>query len=586
MKRNKITMKWSSALLIVLFVSSTFSCGDGFLDTSNPDKLNTDNFPTSVDDIELLVNDVYGRLRSGFLDSDPQAKIGYGVSHYADQAYSDNNFDAGSQNNFNANSQNVLDVWKAHYENINKANSTLDAIEKLRSINPNLTPEMLQTLSYREGEVRFIRAFNYYYLINFFGERSVSDPSDKEKMGVPIITSVAQSLGEAQVSRNTVGEVWNFIKSDLRKAQDLLNNKTWSGSDKARIGVWAVKSFLGKAHVFTQQWDSAKLVLKDVIDNSGKSLVPYDIYRDMYINKNQFNEESIFEINFNDKQVDGNWSNATNAVTYFPILISPAYIGINDLGGEEAGCNGFCNFIIHDKSIQRFGWNDTTKVDYKQAAYLNYAEQVRTNQTVDPRLWVSAQLPRVDSIFVDDKEVAIGKNFGEGIRDVIGTLYGWSFRKYTLTNRSVWAGAGINIAMNLSWIRLADVYLLYAEACQNTGDNANALEYINKVKRRAYGLPVDSSSPKDYASLTATTSAPVGDILHTDPLKYERWVELFGEQGNWWFDVCRWRIGASEAAYYEKVATAPLTWDDRKYALPIPQLEINANSNMKQNPGY
>ena len=80
--------------------------------------------------------------------------------------------------------------------------------------------------------------------------------------------------------------------------------------------------------------------------------------------------------------------------------------------------------------------------------------------------------------------------------------------------------------------------------------------------------------------------ASAGDPLSNDPLKYERWAELFGEHGSWWFDVCRWRIGAEEAAYYERVNSGELNWNDnRNYALPIPQTQINAD-NIGQNPGY
>ena len=49
------------------------------------------------------------------------------------------------------------------------------------------------------------------------------------------------------------------------------------------------KSFLGKSYIFTLQYDKARDILKDVIDNSGKTLVTYDILRNMYNLKNEFN---------------------------------------------------------------------------------------------------------------------------------------------------------------------------------------------------------------------------------------------------------------------------------------------------------
>jgi hypothetical protein len=99
-------------------------------------------------------------------------------------------------------------------------------------------------------------------------------------------------------------------------------------------------------------------------------------------------------------------------------------------------------------------------------------------------------------------------------------------------------------------------------------------------------MPVETPSPVDYPDLAAPTGAAPADHLANDPLKYERWAELFAE-GQWWFDVRRWRIGDKEAAYYGKVKAGNLTWNDNKYALPIPEQEMNNNNLIqKQNNGY
>jgi hypothetical protein len=73
------------------------------------------------------------------------------------------------------------------------------------------------------------------------------------------------------------------------------------------------------------------------------------------------------------------------------------------------------------------------------------------------------------------------------------------------------------------------------------------------------------------------------DPLANNVLLYERWSELFGE-GHWWLDVRRFGIGAAEATYYKSVMGGALSWNDKKYALPIPTAEINSNSKIVQNP--
>jgi hypothetical protein len=78
-------------------------------------------------------------------------------------------------------------------------------------------------------------------------------------------------------------------------------------------------------------------------------------------------------------------------------------------------------------------------------------------------------------------------------------------------------------------------------------------------------------------------------VLGNNPLYYERFAELFNE-GHWWFDVCRWRLGQSEAAYYKTAlnVNGTIQWNDKTYSWPIPLAEINSNSMMagQQNPGY
>jgi hypothetical protein len=97
---------------------------------------------------------------------------------------------------------------------------------------------------------------------------------------------------------------------------------------------------------------------------------------------------------------------------------------------------------------------------------------------------------------------------------------------------------------------------------------------------------VNAASPVDYASLNAATMATDPNLAN-NPLRYERWAELFGE-GHWWFDVCRWRIGSAEAtSYATSLVGGPNKWNDAKsYKWPIPVNEINTNTKMKQNPGY
>jgi hypothetical protein len=114
-------------------------------------------------------------------------------------------------------------------------------------------------------------------------------------------------------------------------------------------------------------------------------------------------------------------------------------------------------------------------------------------------------------------------------------------------------------------LRLAEQYLVRAEARAMQGDYSGAAEDINLIRDRV-GL-----SPK-----TAATQA---EILLA--IEKERRVELFAEWGHRWFDLKR-----TARADTVLGAAKPGTWQATDVLWPIPQSQINLNPALTQNPGY
>jgi len=529
------------------------------------------------------LNDLYGRLRNGFYETATGLYPRFGISldHSGDQNYADPNFNAACQISFQSTNTDVDQLWNNHYENIAKAIAFIADVNRFRDNNPALSAADKKTLDYMEAQAKFIRAYNYMILVNFFGETFITTAADNDKLGVPIIEQLASSLDAAQVKRSTIKQVWDYIIADLMSANTLLDGKTWTGADIARVSVWAVRGLLGKAYIYSQQWENAKTTLADVITQSGKTLVPFSVYSEMFNAQFEFNNESLFELNYVGDRLN-EWNTAGNLGSRLSIFLAPNYA--NPDGSITA--NGFGNYYVHDRNLLRFGWTGTATAPAAQSApaYVNLGRTLRESKQVDPRLWVATFQPYLDSLLIDGKSIPAAKNSGASFSTT--DRQAWSFHKFVQKDKSVWSGEtdAIHNGNNMYILRLADIYLLYAEALKNTGDNVGALEYINKVHRRAYNQPVNTPSSFDYPSLTATTKA-TDAALRNDPLRYERWAELFAE-GTWWFDVCRWKIGAGEAAYYISVGSGNLSWEDKKYVLPIPLREINTNRLMVQNPGY
>lgn len=146
-------------------------------------------------------------------------------------------------------------------------------------------------------------------------------------------------------------------------------------------------------------------------------------------------------------------------------------------------------------------------------------------------------------------------------------------------------------------IRLADLYLLYAEALnERDGPGAVAYDMINRVRARA-GIPSVEESWTLYANnpTTHTTKDGLRRIIHT-----ERMIELAFEGIRFW-DLCRWKesevvlnrpiqtwnMTQSDAASYYRVQTIfGQTFSKRDYLWPIPEQDLIVNKNLVQNFGW
>ncbi len=140
---------------------------------------------------------------------------------------------------------------------------------------------------------------------------------------------------------------------------------------------------------------------------------------------------------------------------------------------------------------------------------------------------------------------------------------GYYFSKYKL-NR---APTDATLAEDQVLIRLSEIYLIRAEAAAQLGGQhiAGAVNDINQIRQRA-GLNVLPATLSKDAILLA--------------VEQERRVELFAEYGHRWMDVIR--TGRADAVFG---AQKP-TWKSHAKLFPIPQMEINLNPNLEQNPGY
>jgi hypothetical protein len=424
------------------------------------------------------------------------------------------------------------------------------------------------------AEAKFIRAYAYFLLIERFG-------------GMPIITQ-SYPLGDlTQFKRNTYDECVAFIKSDLAAAMPDLPvsyastdgsfGRATQDASKAllsRVTLYAASKLNNPSHDATK-WQAAADAAAALL-NSGYSLYPN--YRSEFnLSSGQANSEVIFAREFTTS--NGQEAPANNLGRRYG-----AY------GGWWAS-NGPSQNLVDDYDMAN-----------GQPAFI-YPGGVKTVNTAsgyDPQNPYANRDPRFEATVIHDGSVYHGDTFAMWIAQDGNT---WGFDSYKQSSDNPTDNYELrkfmpedpNIPISFQtvyttpWIhfRLAEIYLNYAEAKFELGDETTARQYINLVRARA-GMP----------GIDATVT---GDDLRRR-LYNERRIELAFESHRF-FDVRRWMIGATaegsgmygmsiikntttNVKTYTPVLLLKRPWFDQYNLLPIDRSEVKRNPLFIQNPGY
>lgn len=176
--------------------------------------------------------------------------------------------------------------------------------------------------------------------------------------------------------------------------------------------------------------------------------------------------------------------------------------------------------------------------------------------------------------------------------DGIQTYYtktGYYSRK--MANDSTATSASINRAYPV--LRLAELYLGYAEALNEIGQTEQAVTWLNKIRKRA---GIDAGTESRYGIVLGISKADLRKIIQDD------YVAEFFHEGHFWYDTRRWKTAEITEATtmtgnyitkelngtytYKEVSALPVNWQPRAYLAPIPQDEINKSATLIQNPGW
>jgi hypothetical protein len=167
-------------------------------------------------------------------------------------------------------------IWGTAYSGINRANNVLASL-------PGLQDEFDDESEYAhmKGEAHFVRALNYFNLVNYFG-------------GVPLVTQpISQVPANVGQARNSVAEIYAFIESELAQARaGLLSIADVGGGFEGRATYEAATALLARVHLYQREWPQAYALADEVIESGLFSLEPQ--YENVF--EKEQTDEAILEI--------------------------------------------------------------------------------------------------------------------------------------------------------------------------------------------------------------------------------------------------------------------------------------------------
>lgn len=385
------------------------------------------------------------------------------------------------------------------------------------------------------GQAYYMRAFANWYLGAFWGN-------------VPLVLKTPESDADFFPTQATQAEVFNSVIADLEMAASMLPS-SWSDNNLGRPTSGSALALKGKTNLYMQNYAAAAADLQQVVSSGVYSLLPAEQYSDNFTTANENNAESVFELQFSpqDNFVWGSDVPLTGSQSNFYIDYSPPTVSLDR--SHYINPHILQTFEDNGDVVRR---NETIAFDYPGATGYGGAPFL---EDFAPDI-EAAQVAGVDPLFT---------------------------RKYAMLfagSRAELPGFGQTVGVNWRIIRYPDVLLMLAEAENELGNSATAIDLVNQVRQRA-----------QITDLAAGLSQE--EVF--DAIVDERIMELTGE-GHRYLDLVRWGLADEVMGQGSTIAGGRhpkslagesavfTTGQDELLWIPVP--ELNANPNLVQNPGY
>lgn len=480
---------------------------------------------------------------------------------------------------FDTDNSYILTRYKINYEAINKANQVIRSVHYVKSKDIASTQKEIREVY---GQAKLLRALCYFNLVRTFGGVSIQ-PEDPQ-------------LDSLVIPRSTEQETYAYIEQDLREAVLLLRKQRYTNTEVGQIDMCGGLGLLMKVLMYEaspgirtdesikrQKWEEAleigqffiegsrNLTIRDMLKFDGHYTSSWEQVRDhlMLDTLNTLETELL----------------ASEIVNQHSLI---EYDKVFRLSGEFSQEN-----LIEINHYSYAGTGSSADESWKlydnllnggSPLFATCTKMMANLMSADPRYIFSiTQAQNKDPYITREGTLMLTKGVGDGL------LYSKYF---------VFPSEGDNGGRNYRVMRYAEALLIYAEVLNENGQTAQAVEYANKVRRRARNL----FHGENAAYITNVTEANFKDLALApqdnvrEAIWKEKRIEMCGEFDRW-YEVCRLNQCQENMDTQAKNLPVEASGNTRirgRYfkkgiheRFPIPQKEIFiSNGRIAQNPGY
>lgn len=564
------SIKYKLGILFSALIIS--SCTD-FLDEKPLDFYSPENSMITTEHFQSSLNYLYNRVRRQAIEIAPETR--FALYYATDFAHNSTDYYKPAKlNNYRATMVPTFGapqtIWSEAYDIITNSNVIINRIKSTTQVDDD-------SKAIIEGEAKFFRAYAYRELAHLFG-------------GVPI------ELNEITVPRRDYvrasrTDVYKQVKQDLEDAIKVLPNI--ENVKDGKVSKQLAQHYLTEVCICLELYNEAITAATEVIDYPELHLMTErfgsrvseegDVYWDLFRldnqNRGSGNKESLWVLQY-DYQNTGSAGSGNSKAWAIKPFYENITITAKDASGKDVTTTAFLG-VTDGKCGRSVGWIQPTKHffetiwkngsenDIRNSQY-NIIRDIKIDNPESPAFgkWFvkDGYYKQADSIrqwYPIITKLSRINNFPEEFwkKDSNGNPMMTPFGEHLLLSN------GSDSYKDEYLVRLAETYLLRAEAYVMKGDKANAVKDINIIRARAKAEPANENE------------------MNIDYILDERLRELYGEEMRM-LTLCRMGLLVERNREYNPATGKTIDDYHNLWPIPFSEIERNTGAIIEQNPGY